>query len=100
MNFPHAISNDKRTALLTIDWADGTHQQLDNAFLRGQCRCTECKSALLRGTPVVPQAGVWIVDIVPIGTYGAQLVFSDGHERGIFPWSYLKDIEAVAAEQR
>lgn len=21
--------------------------------------------------------------------YGLQLVFSDGHERGIYPWAYL-----------
>jgi DUF971 family protein len=24
--------------------------------------------------------------------YGVQLVFSDGHERGIYPWAYLRDL--------
>ncbi len=99
MNFPHAISNDQRSALLTIDWADGTRQLVGNAFLRNHCRCAECK-AQLRGQAVRPADGVWITDIVPIGTYGAQFVFSDGHERGIFPWSYLKDIAAVPGVQR
>jgi DUF971 family protein len=24
--------------------------------------------------------------------YGVQLVFDDGHERGIYPWSYLREL--------
>ncbi|MNN61889.1 hypothetical protein D3C81_1771500 [compost metagenome] len=24
--------------------------------------------------------------------YGVQLVFSDGHERGIYPWAYLREL--------
>ncbi|HYQ49053.1 MAG TPA: DUF971 domain-containing protein, partial [Pseudomonas sp.] len=24
--------------------------------------------------------------------YGVQLVFSDGHERGIYPWPYLREL--------
>jgi DUF971 family protein len=24
--------------------------------------------------------------------YGLQLVFSDGHERGIYPWAYLEGL--------
>ena len=99
-SFPHAISNDNRSALLTIDWSDGTRQLLGNRFLRSHCRCAQCKQAQARGDTLVPPTGVLITDIVPIGTYGAQFVFSDGHERGIFPWSYLKDIEAVPAVQR
>lgn len=27
--------------------------------------------------------------MVPMG-YGVQLVFSDGHDRGIFPWAWLE----------
>ncbi|MDK1493921.1 gamma-butyrobetaine hydroxylase-like domain-containing protein [Sinorhizobium sp. 7-81] len=27
-----------------------------------------------------------------IGSYAVRLGFSDGHDRGIYPWSYLRDI--------
>lgn len=30
-----------------------------------------------------------LTGIVPMG-YGVQLIFSDGHERGIFPWTWLE----------
>lgn len=99
-SFPHAISNDSRSALLMIDWSDGTRQLLGNKFLRSQCRCGQCKQAQPRGDTLVPASDVWITDIVPMGTYGAQFVFSDGHEQGIFPWTFLKSIDSVSARQR
>ena len=29
-----------------------------------------------------------------IGNYGLQLVFGDRHERGIYPWPYLRSLPA------
>ncbi|WP_130911983.1 gamma-butyrobetaine hydroxylase-like domain-containing protein, partial [Pseudomonas sp. Sample_9] len=26
--------------------------------------------------------------------YGVQLVFSDGHQRGIYPWAYLAQLDS------
>jgi DUF971 family protein len=34
---------------------------------------------------------VAIVDVQPMG-YGVQIVFSDGHAQGIYPWDYLAGI--------
>jgi DUF971 family protein len=31
-----------------------------------------------------------IVDVKPVGTYAVNLFFSDGHDRGIYPWSMLR----------
>ena len=33
--------------------------------------------------------GVGITDIQPVGHYGVQPRFSDGHDSGIFSWAYL-----------
>jgi len=30
--------------------------------------------------------------IHPVGDKGLNLVFSDGHGRGIFPWAYLREL--------
>ncbi len=39
---------------------------------------------------VAAEQGVRLRDIRLQG-YGVQLLFDDGHERGIYPWSYLRD---------
>ena len=36
-----------------------------------------------------------ITNIEPIGNYAVRLAFSDGHDRGIFPWAYLTEIAAA-----
>ena len=90
---PQSLSNSRSAAMLTIEWTDGQAQQLSNRLLRGSCKCTECESARRQGSLEAPPA-VWIEQINPIGTYGVQLVFSDGHERGIFPWMYLRSLNA------
>jgi DUF971 family protein len=30
-----------------------------------------------------------VVSLAPVGNYGVQPVFSDGHDTGIFSWEYL-----------
>ena len=37
---------------------------------------------------------VGIVSIEPVGNYAVKPVFSDGHESGIFSWSYLHHLGA------
>lgn len=46
----------------------------------------------MRGTPSSVGADVRLVDARPVGHYAVQLVFNDGHERGIYPWTYLDEL--------
>jgi DUF971 family protein len=41
-------------------------------------------------TPLVDDR-VRLIEVNAQG-YGLQLVFSDGHERGIYPWAYLSSL--------
>jgi DUF971 family protein len=44
---------------------------------------------------------VQLADIQPVGAYGVQFVFSDGHDRGMFPWVFLRELlTASAAAER
>jgi DUF971 family protein len=38
-----------------------------------------------------------IVDLQPVGHYGVQPRFSDGHDSGIYSWSYLYELGADQA---
>jgi len=93
--YPQSLSNDSATGILEIHWQDGSMQKLGNAFLRANCQCAGCKS-LAERSPAAPEADTRITAIVPVGTYGVQLIFSDGHQRGIFPWVYLKRLSDAA----
>ena len=42
----------------------------------------------MRGSQPLVSEAVRVVQIHPQG-YGVELVFSDGHQRGIYPWAYL-----------
>jgi len=94
-SFPQRISNDKRSRVLDIVWDDGSAQQLPHALLRARCKCTVCQSQRLRATLKEPDPAVSIEELRQVGLYGLQLVFSDGHERGIYPWAYLRTLNEV-----
>jgi DUF971 family protein len=86
------IANQIRTGALDILWSDGKRQRFTHAFLRGRCQCTECKSLQLRGNTGTVPLQLRITEIRPVGAYGVQLVFSDGHDRGVYPWTYLREL--------
>jgi DUF971 family protein len=35
---------------------------------------------------------VRIVRIEPVGNYAARIVFDDGHDTGLFTWTYLREL--------
>lgn len=87
---PKAISRG-HARQLRLDWADDRVQWLDYLQLRRECPCSQCRAFRLQGTPPKVSDGVRVIEIHPQG-YGVQLVFSDGHQRGIYPWAYLRDL--------
>jgi DUF971 family protein len=93
---PHSISHDTAANTVEIHWPDATVQQLSGTFLRQSCRCAHCLAIQRHGKEAPSITGeTGIVDIVPVGSYAVQLLFGDGHARGIFPWSYLKSLAAT-----
>ena len=79
---------------LELVFDDGLHRTLSGARLRSACRCAGCEGSRRRGTPPPADAGVRLHDLHPQGNAAVQLRFSDGHERGIYPWAYLYELAA------
>lgn len=86
------ISNDKARRLLQLGYDNGTTVKIGHAALRAGCRCSACTAARRAGAENADDAGVVLERIEPVGTYGVQLVFSDGHDRGIYPWQLLQEL--------
>ncbi|MEO7496510.1 MAG: DUF971 domain-containing protein [Massilia sp.] len=80
----------KHEGQLELVWSDGSRSLFTPAEARERCKCSQCQSTRL-STGQDPQVdpAVALLEIRPIGAYAVQLVFSDGHERGIFPYEYL-----------
>ena len=62
------------------------------ARLRIACRCAHCTRARIDGNFPGSFDGVTIQTLSPMGHYGVNIGFSDGHGRGIYPWSYLAEL--------
>lgn len=88
---PLSVANSQSEKTLRLSWPDGRESVLNHAELRRQCPCSQCRAFRLRGSTPMVDERVRIVELNPQG-YGLQLVFSDGHERGIYPWPYLADL--------
>ncbi|MCU1716648.1 DUF971 domain-containing protein [Pseudomonas sp. 5P_3.1_Bac2] len=93
MSAPTAIRNQRDAHLLLVQWADGRSHSFSHARLRAACPCSSCRAGRLAGRIDLASSDVQITAINSQG-YGVQLVFSDGHERGIYPWSYLQGLTA------
>jgi DUF971 family protein len=87
------IANDAHSGILQITWRDGRQQRWEAAFLRTQCQCAACKAHRRQsGEALKASPALRITDIRMVGAYGVQFIFSDGHDRGIFPWTYLHEL--------
>jgi DUF971 family protein len=56
------------------------------------CRCAGCRSQVWRGPWQQPPPDVHLAAAEPVGQYGLNLRFSDGHGRGIYPWALLREL--------
>jgi DUF971 family protein len=83
-----------RTRAVTLVYADGTTCQFPLDKLRAACPCAACRGVRERGEVAWPRPGmspeITIVDAELTGAWGLSLVWSDGHDTGIYAWRNLR----------
>jgi DUF971 family protein len=92
---PVDIVDHQGSGVLEIGWADGATSRLPHRLLRMQCRCAACEQQRRHGGGL-PAAGaaLRLARIDAVGALGLNLAFSDGHDRGIYPWALLRQLGA------
>jgi len=90
---PLSVGNSQSERTLRLSWPDGRESLFNHAELRRQCPCSQCRAFRLKGVTLRVDERVRLIEINPQG-YGVQLVFSDGHQRGIYPWDYLAQLSS------
>jgi DUF971 family protein len=79
---------------LALASADGRRRVLDAALLWAECPSAQGRVRRMRGQHLSPPRGLAIRSVSEIGNYGLNITFSDGHDRGIYPWPYLASLAA------
>ncbi|MEJ8851609.1 DUF971 domain-containing protein [Variovorax rhizosphaerae] len=92
---PESIVDHRERSALEFCWSSGARHVAAYRLLRSSCPCADCKALRAAGRDVATSSSaddIRVTDIQPVGAYGVQFVFSDGHDRGIFPWVFLRDL--------
>lgn len=91
------VSRDRRTMNVTFN--DGKAFPLSAEIMRVLSPSAEVQGHGPGQKVTVPgKRNVGIQAITPTGNYAVRITFDDGHDSGIFTWSYLHELGERGAE--
>ncbi|MDX2289470.1 MAG: DUF971 domain-containing protein [Hyphomicrobiaceae bacterium] len=80
-------------ASLKVTFTDGYSYDLPAEYLRVMSPSAEVQGHSAEQRVTVPgKRAVKIKELKPVGKYAAKIVFDDGHDTGLYPWSYLLEL--------
>lgn len=90
---PTEIRVRRATRALEVDFDDGLKAVLTAEYLRVESPSAEVQGHGPNERRIVPgKAAVNISAAEPIGHYAVRIRFTDGHDTGIYSWSYLHQL--------
>lgn len=84
------LTDDGRALVCIAE--DGRRREISATLLWQQCPSAQGRVRRMRGRHHTPPDGLTIDAVNEVGGYGVNIAFSDGHARGIYPWSYLAEL--------
>ncbi|HAI11137.1 MAG TPA: hypothetical protein DCM28_05490 [Phycisphaerales bacterium] len=97
----------KRDRGITIQWSDGSVKFYSVVLLRKQSPSADARQLreeMARNPLTVLPAGavgsskdLTIENVEPVGHYALRIIFSDGHDTGIYSWPYLWNLPGEAS---
>jgi len=98
----HPVHLDlKRDEALTVKWSDGLVSVYPVWFLRRMSPSADAQQnrEAIASNPltVLPASGdgpLRAERLEPVGRYAIRLIFSDGHQTGLYTWAYLRGLAA------
>ena len=91
---------------LVIEWSDGVVGRLGWKMLRDACPCAGCREdhqkpadpfRILKPAELVPLAAV---TMPRVGRYAYKIVWSDGHDSGIYTLHLLRELSLSSTHPR
>ena len=89
---PTEINLHRKQHILEVTFDNGARFELPCEYLRVFSPSADAKAARARGEIITGKADVNIEQVAPVGHYAVQLIFSDGHDTGVYYWRTLYDL--------
>ena len=77
---------------ILVSWSDGTILQISASTLRSKSRSARSLSQRIKNEQDDIDVNLTIDNVTMVGSYAVNVKFSDGYNKGIFPWSMLREI--------
>ncbi|MCK9534281.1 MAG: DUF971 domain-containing protein [Pseudomonas sp.] len=93
MHIPTRIKLNKSSKTLELGYANGEQFVLPAEFLRVLSPSAEVQG---HGKPILQygKLNVALTQVQPAGNYALKLTFDDGHDSGLYTWTYLQQLGA------
>lgn len=92
------VSKRGNSEVISILWSDGHKSEYEPFALRNSCPCAACQGEpgifgrKYSSTKGEIRSDVMPVEIEPVGRYGLKIVWTDGHNLGIYTFDYLRKL--------
>ena len=88
--WPTDIRLKKRERLIEITFEDGASFSLPAELLRVESPSAEVQGHGAGQKKTLPgKAGIAMESVEPVGNYALRIIFSDGHDSGLYTWEEL-----------
>jgi DUF971 family protein len=77
---------------LIVEWEGGAKTKLPATLLRQEARDAHSQRARLDFGEIPVAPDLMITGLVQVGAEGVNVHFSDGHDRAIYPFVYLREL--------
>ena len=92
--WPTALTFDSKAHALHIAFDDGAAFDIPFELLRVESPSAENKGhGGAKPPPVTGKQNVGVTRAEPVGRYAVRIVFDDGHDTGLYAWSYLQTLD-------
>ncbi len=100
---PEEISVSRAKREVHVRWQDGHESVFGFDMLRKECPCALCndqrsKQSMSNGLsltvlsgPLLKSGEIQVAEVKPIGRYAINFVWSDGHDSGIYSYTFLRE---------
>ena len=78
---------------LSVSFDDHSSCELPAEYLRVESPSAEVQGHSPDERKTVPgKAAVKIAQLEPVGNYAVRIIFDDGHDTGLYSWTYLREL--------
>ncbi len=91
------VTLDRGQKKMTIVWGDDHLSEYSFDYLRSACPCAQCDATKHGGQPandgsmdIANFKDIGLRDVQEVGRYALRFAWSDGHDTGIFSYTYLR----------